>query len=189
MIYKLNAARIKIFHILNIDRAVFFAIIGRVWAIFSGLLTSYLVIKFFSPTIQGYYYTFLSLLAFQVFAELGLGVVISTFASHEWEKLALNNDGNVVGSRSAKSRLISLGRFSAQWYLVASIFTTLALTLGGFIFFGLTSGKDELIWAGPWIATCIITGLNLYFVPILSLLEGCNQVANIYFYRLAQCVL
>ncbi len=170
------------------DRAVFFAIIARVWAMSAGLLTSYLIIKFFSPTIQGYYYTFLSLLAFQVFAELGLGVVISTFASHEWEKLVFNMDGNVVGSRSAKLRLVSLGRFSAQWFKVASISSTLLLTFGGFIFFGLTSGKDARIWMGPWTATCIVTGLNLYFVPIWSLLEGCNQVANIYFYRFIQAI-
>jgi len=188
MIHILNTARIKIFHILNIDRAVFFAIIAKIWTMSAGLVTAYLVIQFFTPALQGYYYTFLSLLALQVFAELGLGVVISNFASHEWVKLAFNNEGKVLGNRAAKSRLYSLGRFSMHWYLIASIFLTLSLALGGFIFFGLTSRKDILIWAGPWIATCIVAGLNLYFVPIWSLLEGCNQVANIYFYRFIQAL-
>ena len=184
----LKKIQIEVSRLLNIDRAVFFAVLARLSSIAFGLVTSYLITIYFSPKNQGFYYTFLSLLALQTFAELGLGVVIRSFASHEWEKLKLTSEGRIIGNKHAKSRLIAIARFAMKWYFSISLLAALALSLGGLIFFGLTDLKYLSILLGPWLAICLVTAIGLYVIPVWSLLEGCNQVANVYYYRFIQSI-
>jgi hypothetical protein len=186
--FELKKLRVKVFHLLGIDRAVFFAISGKIWTMCAGLLTTLLIAAFFPPELQGYYYTFFSVLALQVFAELGLGTVISAYASHEWAKLAIDAQGRVSGDPDALSRLISLGRFALRWYLAAGVVVAIFLTLGGFVFFGSTGWDQVSVWGWPWVVLCLVTGVNLCFMPVWALLEGCNQVSNVYVYRLIQSV-
>jgi len=181
----LNTLRIKVLQSLAIDRAVFFAIIGKIWSVSAGLITTLLIAFFFSPELQGFYYTFNSLLAFQVFAELGLGGVLTYYASHEWAQLALDSHGRVTGDADALSRLVSLGRFALRWYVVAGVAVTLVLASGGLMFFG-ANGDQAISWRAPWIVLCAVTGLNICIAPIWALLEGCNQVSNVYAYRVIQ---
>ena len=185
--FKLNALRLKVSKSLGIDRAVFFAIAGKAWSLCAGLVTILLIAVFFSPELQGYYYTFNSVVAFQVFAELGLGTVLTYYASHEWAKLALDRHGRVTGDADALSRLASLGRFALIWYLVAGALMTLVLATGGFFFLG-TAGDQVFSWKAPWILLCVVSGLNLCVVPLWALLEGCNQVSHVYAYRVIQYV-
>jgi O-antigen/teichoic acid export membrane protein len=184
---KLNAFRLKFSQSMGIDRAVFFAIIGKVWALPAGLVTILLIAVFFSPKLQGYYYTFNSVLAIQIFAELGLGTVITYFASHEWAKLAFDHHGCVTGDADALSRLTSLARFALRWYLAASAVMILVLAIGGFVFFA-AAGDPVFPWKAPWVVLCVVTGLTLCMVPISALLEGCNQVSNVYTYRFIQSI-
>jgi len=180
--------RLKICHFLEIDRAVFFAIMGKVWTMAAGLVTTLLIASVFPPEIQGYYFTFFSVLALQVFAELGLGTVISAYASQEWSKLRFNKYGEVTGDEDALSRLTSLGRFALKWYLVAGVVVAIFLSIGGFFFFASTDWDQVSIWGAPWIVLCLVTGVNLCFMPVWALLEGCNQVSNVYIFRLIQSV-
>jgi O-antigen/teichoic acid export membrane protein len=181
------ARRLRLAKSLEIDRAVFFAIVGKIWSLSAGLVTTLLIAAFFSPDLQGYYYTFQAVLAIQAIAELGLGSVLTYYASHEWAKLALDPDGGVTGDAEALSRLVSLGRFSLKWYLIASAVLTLVLAAGGLFFFG-TAGDPGFPWKAPWIVLCVVTGLNLCAVPVWALLEGCNQVSHVYRYRIVQYV-
>jgi len=146
-----------------------------------------LIASFFSAEMQGYYYTFSSVLAIQVFAELGLGTVLISYASHEWSKLAFDRKRRITGDADALSRLTSLGRFALSWYLIAGGIATLVLGLGGGIFFS-TAGEPAFQWRGPWIVLCLTMGLNLLAVPVWALLEGCNQVSEVYTYRFIQLV-
>jgi O-antigen/teichoic acid export membrane protein len=186
--HTLNALRLKALRFWGIDRAVFYAITGKIWSMGAGLITTLLIASIFPPEMQGYYYTFYSVLALQVFAELGLGIVISSYASHEWAKLAFDQHGNVTGDEDAFSRLTSLGRFALRWYLAAGAAVTIALTIGGFFFFGSTGWNQVSVWGAPWAVLCVVTGVNTCFMPIWALLEGCNQVSNVYAYRLVQSV-
>ena len=180
-----NDLRVRFSRWLEIDRAVFFAVLGKVWALPAGVVTILLIAALFSPEMQGYYYTFNAVLALQVFAELGLGTVITYFASHEWARLALDGRGRVVGDADALSRLRSLARFALKWYCVAGVVAVLALGSGGLAFFG-AGGDAPFSWKSPWIVLCVVTGLALAMTPIWALLEGCNQVAGVYTYRFVQ---
>jgi O-antigen/teichoic acid export membrane protein len=177
----------KLQSFLAADQAVRYSIAGKIWLLASGLLTTLLIAQCFTSELQGYYYTFNAILVVQVFAELGLSSVIVSFASHEWSKLRIDTQGKVVGDDLALSRLISLARFSLGWYWAAGAVVALGLALVGLVFFGAASSRT-VDWTWPWLLLCLTAGLTLLFMPIGALLEGCNQVASIYKYRLVQYV-
>ena len=154
----------------------------------AGLLTTFLIASFFSSEVQGYYYTFYSVLALQVFAELGLATVITSYASHEWASLTCDAGGRVTGDRDALSRLASLTRFAMKWYSVIGIVVMVALMIWGLYFFDRPEAGDAIRWRAPWLALCIVTGANLWLLPLWALLEGCNQVASVYRFRLIQAI-
>ena len=146
-----------------------------------------LIASCFSPVLQGYYYTFGGVLALRVFVELGLSNVIMQFASHEWSRLRLDSQGRITGESGALSRLVSLGRVAFGWYLLAGIILALAVGIGGYLFF-LEAADSGVNWVGPWIALCGLSGINLWFVPVWSLLEGSNQVGAVYAFRLTNAI-
>jgi len=188
MISQFKIAQEKLFYFLEIDRAVFFAIMAKLSLILSNLIILFLIPFFFSPEVQGFYYTFLSITSIQVFAEMGLGVVISTYTSHEWAHLSFNNKLEIKGDLKAKLRLISLGNFAFKWYLSAAILLSIGLMLGGGIFFASSKWDSSSEWFAPWIMLSIISGINLLFIPVWSFLEGCNRTVDIYFYKFAQSI-
>jgi len=172
----------------EIDRAVFFGLLRRGWRLCSEPVAAILIAIKFTPELQGYYYTFATILALQVFVELGLGTVIIQFASHEWSKLNIDKSGHIVGDRNSLSRLVSLAGFACKWYLFGGILTAIGLGIGGYIFFS-TSPNTNIHWVSPWFLLCFITGLTICLVPVWSLLEGCNQVAQLYTFRFFQTIL
>jgi len=66
-----------------VDRSVGYALLWRSWMAVAGLCTLPLIVRQLSLVEQGYYYTFASIAAAKVFFELGLGTVLTQFASHE----------------------------------------------------------------------------------------------------------
>ena len=173
--------------LFGLNQAVFYSIAGKIWLLGSGLVTTLLIAKYFSPDLQGYYYTFNAVLVLQVFAELGLTTVVVSFASHEWSRIGLDRMGRISGDAGAISRLTSLGRFALRWYLVGGVLVALALSIVGLAFFDARPSLG-VSWKEPWLLLCVATGLNLLFMPVGALLEGCNQVVNIYKFRFAQYV-
>src|SRR5689334_5059625 len=157
---------------MELDRAVFFATLSVIWRLLSGPFTVILIALCFSREVQGFYYTFASMMALQVFAELGLGQVIIQFASHEWANLRLEQ-GRLAGDSDALSRLVSLGRFAIGWYACGAAAMALLLGAGGYYFIS-HSTNSAVNWAMPWFGGCLLSAAMFGFVPLWSLLEGCN---------------
>lgn len=178
----------KLFNRLELDRAVFFGLLARIWGVVAGPVSAILIATYFTPQIQGYYYTFASILAIQVFVELGLGTVIIQFASHEWAKLSLNESGYIVGDCDALSRLVSIANIVTKWYLVGGILLAIGVGAGGYIFFS-NSPSYNINWLLPWFLLSCVTGMAICLVPVWSLLEGCNQVTRLYKFRFFQGLL
>jgi hypothetical protein len=172
----------------RVDRAVRFSVSARIWQLVSAAVTLILIARYFSVELQGFYYTFASLLALQSFVELGFFNVIVSVASHQWARLELDGSGSITGDPAARSRLISLGRLVFKWYAVASLLFVVGVGAAGLVFFGQSPARS-IEWQGPWVAVVCCTGLLLWALPFNSLLEGCNQVEAIQRMRLSQGVL
>ena len=169
----------------GVDRATIYGIMTRVWSMGAGLLTVLAITVFFTPKVQGFYYTFLSLAAIQTFFELGLTQVLIQFAAHEWAHLRLE-DGKISGNPDALARLASLGRLSSRWFTIGSGLFLAGLLIAGSLMFSSHSG--EIAWRGPWMALCFALAADLFLLPFWSLLEGCNQLRSLYFIRMTRAV-
>jgi hypothetical protein len=171
-----------------IDKTVTFATLTSITPMITGSVTVLLVAIYFSPELQGYYYTFGSLTALQFLLEMGLGQAVIQFASHEWAYLQLNSQGEIIGDPDSLSRLVSLSRQTFKWYVVLAVFVAVILSATGLIFFS-KSTESGIQWVGPWLSLCLCASLNLVLMPIFYLLQGCNQVTEFWFYRFIQQIL
>ena len=184
----LKSAIVSLTSKLEVDQAVFFSILSKIWGLVAGPISALMIVFFFSSDIQGYYYTFGTILALQVFIELGLGLVTQQFISHEWSKLSFDSKNDIVGDENSLSRLISIARISFKWFSIGAIIATVGLVFGGYIFFY----KSQVInveWKLPWIFLCFTTGVTIVLTPIWSILEGCNQVKQVYRFRFFQGII
>ncbi len=173
---------------LEIDRPTFFQIGSRVWAGLSGLISTVFIAVYFSPSLQGYFYTFSSIVALKILAELGMGVVIISFVSHEWSALSMNKNGDVVGDSEAFNRLVEIGNFAFRWFAYAGVMTFILLLIGGWIFFSTSNYSDQVNWQSPWFFLCLFTSLSITMFPVWALLEGCNQTEQVYSFRFKQII-
>jgi O-antigen/teichoic acid export membrane protein len=173
---------------LEVDRAVFYAVAARGWQFVAGPVTLVLIARYFSPPVQGYYYTFWSLIALQMFFDLSFYVVIVNVASHEWQKLQLDGDRRITGDPAALSRLVSLGRLTALWYSIAGLLFVVGVGLGGRAFFAVA--KEQVPgWQSPWLVLVVLSGVVFAITPLQGLLEGCNQVVAVYRQQFIRAVL
>ena len=167
------------------NAGVYYSLLFKLWQSAAGLITIAFIAYFMDAEAQGYYYAFASLIALQSFFELGLYFVVSIAASHEWARLNLTPEGQIDGDPEALSHLISLGRFVFQWYgMAALIFLLLAGGLG--LHFFTEPRPVSFEWRAQWLLHVTFSAGNLWLLPFLSLLEGCNQFASTARFRLIQ---
>jgi O-antigen/teichoic acid export membrane protein len=171
----------------EVDRATFYALLLRGWQLAGGAVSVVLIGWSFSRAVQGYYYTFWSLLALQTFFELGMCLVIISAASHEWSKLRLDERGEIAGDPAALSRLVSLGRWIGVWYGGLALAFTLVVGVAGVVFFSLKP-TPGVSWFWPWLLLVALSGGLLWTLPWNALLEGCNQVTAVNRFRLWQAI-
>ncbi len=166
----------KILNSLGIDGAILYTIFARVIQASGGIITVFLIAKFLSKEEQGFYYTFVSVLAIQIFFELGLGGILTQFVAHEMAHIQLENN-SFKGEQKHISRLASILRFSVKWYAVFAFLLLLALTFGGgYFFYRNTVGIEYIQWKSPWLIVAFFTGSNLLLSPIMAILQGMHKV-------------
>ncbi len=170
-------------YIAYIDRPTLYAMANRLWGSASGLLTAVVVSLFFTPELQGYYFTFLSLLTLQTFVELGFGELLQQFVSHEWAKTA---SPSASERERALSRLAGLLRFSFRWYGGSALLLGAGLGVAGSVYFRTFSHDSGIAWELPWWMAVAVTALSILLAPWFSLLEGANRVERVHGVRLAQ---
>jgi O-antigen/teichoic acid export membrane protein len=173
----------------RLDRAVAYAIFARLWSLGSSLLTLYLIVRLLSPAEQGYYYTFSSLLGVQILFELGMGVVVTHFASHSMAQLHWTDDGTIAGDPTEAGRLGALVRLVVRWYGLISLVVVTILGPAGWLFLHFSPGDPSVHWLLPWVLLVGATAMNLFIQPLMSLLEGCQYIGQIARIRLLQVVL
>ncbi len=174
----------NILSIFGIDLAIFYTLLTRILQGFGGLLIIFLITTFLNKIEQGYYYTFGSIVAIQVFFELGLNTIITQFAAHEFGGLEINNN-KIEGHLDSKSRISSLLKFCLKVFPYLTILLFLILLIFGYIFFNKYS-NDNVNWLFPWVILSFSTSVLFLTSPFLALLEGIGFVNEISKARLFQ---
>jgi hypothetical protein len=166
---------------VGVDRAIFYTVLARGWGAISGPISILFVAQFLTREEQGFYYTFGSVLALQVFFELGLAYVIMQSVSHENAHLEWSADGmRVTGDPHVKGRLASYFRLALKWYAAIAVLASLVLAPIGFWFFGRYQPTHVTVhWELPWLLLVLFTAMNLLLTPLYGVLEGCGKVSEI----------
>ena len=171
---------------IGLDKSIAYSSGARIVQAFAGLFSIFFIAQFLSKEEQGYYYTFGSILAIQVFFELGLTSIITQFVAHEAAHLNIE-DKQVTGEPLYMSRLASLLQFCIKWYVVLSIVLLIVLTIAGVVFFAYYNDKSiDVEWKLPWLLLVIGTTIKLFQSPFTSLLMGIGRIkemSKIMFYQ------
>ncbi|QSX32688.1 hypothetical protein JYB87_13130 [Shewanella avicenniae] len=182
----------NLFKKIGVDSAVFFVILGKFTSLLGGVLVLVLISSFMSSELQGYYFAFMSVIAFQVVFELGLGTIITQFASHEMAKLRIDNS-KITGDKESLGRLLSLCRLTGVSYILIFLVVLVVLIPAGLFFFTekkLDSANtvNDINIVIPWCLLVITSGMSLVVNAFLSFSEGCGYVINIAKVRLCQSI-
>lgn len=170
---------LKALRIFGIDGAIAYSSLARIITAAGGFLTIFIIALSLSKVEQGYYYTFGSILALQIFFELGLGGIIVQYVAYEAAKIKVNDNKQLEGPQYNLSRLSSLFNLFIRWYGVISILFFIAVAIGGILFFRHNSQNADISWESPWIMLCLFTAINLMISPIIAFIEGMGQVKSI----------
>ena len=172
---------------LGIDLSILYTILARGLQAAGGLAIIGLISLFLSKEEQGYYYTFGSILAIQIFFELGLTSIITQYVAHECVHIQWQSTRELSGPPENLSRLASLLALCFRVFSLLSVGLFVILLLGGFVFFSTYSVSEATVhWQWPWVVVSLSTALLLLVNPLLAFLEGLGQVKEVAQLRLQQ---
>lgn len=181
---------LKIRGVLGIDLSIFYTIMARGLQAMGGLATIGLISIFLTKEEQGYYYTFGSILAIQIFFELGLTSIITQYVAHESVHMQWQSSNELFGPPENLSRLASLLALCFRVFTILSILLFIVLLIGGFLFFSTYKVSATLVqWQWPWVIVSFSTALLLIVNPLLAFLEGLGQVKEVAQIRVQQQLL
>jgi hypothetical protein len=157
----------------DVSRSLF----QRSWSVLAGLLMTFAIPVFLSANQQGYFYTFSSVLAIQIFFELGLSqVLLYKFAS-------IVSPARETSPTQHRERLTTLLYIARRFYIVISLLFFVAAFISGYIFLSAStiSGVD---WKAQWFCLVLATAVNLAQSVKLVFLESQGCVADVATLRL-----
>ena len=146
---------------------------------FIGFLSILFLPFFISQQVQGYWYTFGSLSAMSVLADLGFTTIVIQFAAHEYAFVTKNQNGFLEGEPKNIFRLFSFFRFVVKRSLfIVSISFPIILLIGIYVL--QSDGHLHFFeWIIPWIIFILSSGLFFFLNLIASFFEGCDSIAII----------
>lgn len=151
--------------------------INQLWRLFSGSVLLILIPLYLGAETQGYWYTFVSLAALSVFADMGFSTILLQFSAHEFAHLSFKSDKTLSGSQKHLEKLATLLRFAIKWSGGMGLIAFPVILVVGF--FILDQKQTEINWVLPWM----IYGLASVFIFVnsmfLSFIEGCNSVGDV----------
>ncbi len=187
---KIKAFAINILKRFGVDKSIAYSSGARVIQAFTGVASIFFIAQFLTGAEQGFYYTFGSIVAIQVFFELGLTNIITQYVAHEVSHLSWKDSTTLEGDESHHSRLAYLLRFSVKWYSILGVIFFLVLLGVGYWFFNYYSPSDEYVnWQIPWILVSIGTVLSLFISPLMSIIMGLDRVKEVMKMRFYQQII
>lgn len=165
---------------MGIDKAIAYTSGGRIIQGVSGIGTMFFLSTYLTNIEQGFYFTFGSILALQVFFELGLTGIMQQYVAHEVSHLELDENYQYHGEERYCSRLASLVSFCLKWYSALAFIIFLFLIIIGNVYFTRygDNQSSDVDWRYPWILICIGTAASVFQSPLTAILRGLGFVKD-----------
>lgn len=157
-------------------------LMNQIYRVFAGPVLLLFIPIYLNTIEQGYWYTFTSLAALAVFADLGFTNIILQFAAHEFAFLRFNENGTINGDAEHLGKLSSFFLFSLKWLVKIVMIVFPIIIFGGYCF--LSSKNEHINWEGAWIIYSVSSAFTFVNSIILSFFEGCNSVRKVQSIRL-----
>ena len=163
------------------DKSVSRTLWLRIWNIFSGLIVVLAIPFFLTAEQQGFYYSFSSLVAIQIFFELGLSQVLIYKFADLYQKASSSNltNGEKLNSLLFSSRIV---------YRVLACLFFLVGSFAGLFFFSSTATVG-VQWQSPWLLLVFATSINLAQSVKLAFMESIGDMHHVSVGRLRANVL
>ncbi len=162
---------------IGMDGAIAYSSAARIFQAFAGVISVFIIATFLSGSEQGYFFTFNSILAIQIFFELGFTGIMTQYVAHEVVHLNLNEEFFFVGEKRYKSRLSYLVRFCLKWYSLVAVLFLVIIIIVGLVYFGrYASTEDNVNWQAPWYLLSFSTAVKLFQSPFSAIYTGLGKV-------------
>lgn len=158
---------------MGVDKDILWILINKAWSVVRGPINIYFLLTYLSPEEQGLWFTFISLGALSIFAELGFTTIITQFVSHEYAHIQIE-ENILAGNKNNVDRLVSLVRYSLKFYALVIPIAIFILCIVGFFYFNMK--WDNTYYA--WILYSIIGGLSLMSSLLQAIYQGLDRVKN-----------
>lgn len=152
--------------------------LSQIYRLVSGPMMLLFIPLFLTQEEQGYWYTFTSLAALAIFADLGFSNIILQFAAHEFAFLRFKKNGEIEGDYVHLHKLADFFRFSVKWLGVIVSIVFPLIILYGFYFINLKE-DENITWRIPWIIYAFSSAIVFIYSSLLYFFEGCNSVAKV----------
>lgn len=150
--------------------------INQLWRLCSGPFLLLLIPLYLTAETQGYWYTFTSLAALAILADMGFSTVLLLFSAHEFSHLSFNDKKNLIGKEANLIRMATLFVFAIRWSVTMALVTFPLVILIGFYI--LDSKQSVTDWKLPWLIYGASSVLVFFNSMITSFIEGCDSVGD-----------
>ena len=160
---------------------VFSTFLNQGWRIISGPFVLLCIPYFLSAMEQGYWYTFISVAALSVLADLGFSNIILQFSAHEFAFLSFRENNLIEGDSEHLDKLAAFFKFSIKWLFKVVIIVFPLIIIGGYYFISSKGSLDEspYLWQLSWIIYAVTSAFLFMNSIVLSFFEGCNLVSKV----------
>ena len=174
---KNNNIAVRFARRIGMDGAIAYSSAARVFQGFAGVVSVFFIATFLTGEEQGFFYTFGSILAIQIFFELGFTGIMTQYVAHEAVHLSVNETHRYEGDEKYKSRLAYLVHFCTKWYTVISALFFIVVIITGVVYFEKYDESDGIInWFWPWLLLCFSTAIKLFQSPFTAIYTGLGKV-------------
>lgn len=163
---------------ISSDKDLVNTAINQLYRLVSGPLMLLFIPLYLTQEEQGYWYTFSSVAALAIFADLGFSNIILQFAAHEFAFLNFKEDGTIYGDEVHLHKLADFFRFSVKWLCKVTLVVFPIIVIAGYIFIN-QKNNENINWIVPWFVYSISSALVFVNSSLLSFFEGCNSVAKV----------
>ncbi len=174
----------------GVDKAIGYSVLARVVQALGGVISLFFIALTLNINEQGFYYTFGSIIAIQIFFELGINSIIVQFVAHETAHLKWDSKTKLTGSIQHLSRLSSILKLCFKYFTLLAIFLFLTLQISGYIFFKTYDTQEFVVsWEYPWFLLVLSTSLLFIINPVLAFIEGLGKVKEVALLRFFQQII